>query len=568
MEDIFINISLVILVVFVICFLIRLLKQPMIIGYILSGIFAGPLFLNILPEGETILTFAEMGISFLLFIVGLHLSPKVIKEVGKISLITGVGQVLFTTTIGYFIIIALGFSKITALYIAIGLSFSSTIIIMKLLSDKEALEKLHGKISIGFLLVQDLIAIAVILIVSSLSSGNISTIITNTLLKGIILFVVLIPLAVYVLPKFSSFFAKSQEFLFIFAISWGLGLASLFKYIGLSLEAGALIAGVILSMTPYSYEISSRLRSLRDFFIISFFILLGSQIIFVNITNMIWPIIILSLFVLIVNPLVVIILMGIFGYSRYTRFMSGLTVAQISEFSLIIIALGIKLGHISSEILSLITVIGLLTIAGSTYMIMLSDKIYPYLSEYLRIFEKKHTIERKTSSKEYEYFLFGENRIGYSIMKSFRKTKKDFLVVDYNPERVRKLSLEGITSIYGDVSNIDFINEINFRKAKIIVSTIPELETNLILLNAIRKVNKSVIIITTSDEISHTKRLYEEGADYVIMSHFLGGNYMAKMIENAGEDKNNYKNYKLAQLKELNERIKIGHIHPKIEKNK
>ena len=568
MEDIFINISLVILVVFVICFLIRLLKQPMIIGYILSGIFAGPLFLNILPEGETILTFAEMGISFLLFIVGLHLSPKVIKEVGKISLITGVGQVLFTTTIGYFIIIALGFSKITALYIAIGLSFSSTIIIMKLLSDKEALEKLHGKISIGFLLVQDLIAIAVILIVSSLSSGNISTIITNTLLKGIILFVVLIPLAVYVLPKLSSFFAKSKEFLFIFAISWGLGLASLFKYIGLSLEAGALIAGVILSMTPYSYEISSRLRSLRDFFIISFFILLGSQIIFVNITNMIWPIIILSLFVLIVNPLVVIILMGIFGYSRYTRFMSGLTVAQISEFSLIIIALGIKLGHISSEILSLITVIGLLTIAGSTYMIMLSDKIYPYLSEYLRIFEKKHTIERKTSSKEYEYFLFGENRIGYSIMKSFRKTKKDFLVVDYNPERVRKLSLEGITSIYGDVSNIDFINEINFRKAKIIVSTIPELETNLILLNAIRKVNKSVIIITTSDEISHTKRLYEEGADYVIMSHFLGGNYMAKMIENAGEDKNNYKNYKLAQLKELNERIKIGHIHPKIEKNK
>lgn len=568
MEDIFINISLVILLVFVVCFFIRLLKQPMIIGYIISGIIAGPLFFNILPEGETLSTFAEIGVSFLLFIVGIHLSPKVIKDVGKISLITGIGQVLFTSIIGYFIIVALGFSKITALYMSVALSFSSTIIIMKLLSDKEALEKLYGKISIGFLLVQDIIAIAALLIVSSLSSGNISDIIINTLLKGILTFVVLIPIAIYILPKFTSFFARSQEFLFLFAIAWGLGLASLFRYLGFSLEVGALIAGVILSMTPYSYEISSRLRPLRDFFIISFFIVLGSQIIFTDITNMISPIIILSLFVLIGNPLIVLVLMGLFGYSRYTSFMSGLTVAQISEFSLILIALGIKLGHLSPEIISLVTVVGIITIAGSTYMIMLSDKFYPCLSPYLKIFEKKNVIDKKIKSEEYKYFLFGENRIGYSIMKGFSKMKKDFLVVDYNPERIKKLSLEGINSIYGDVSNIDFLESINFKKAKIIVSTIPDLETNLILLNAVKKINKSIIIITTSDEISHTKRLYNEGADYVIMSHFLGGDYMAKIIEHAGEDKNKYKYYKSAQLKELNERIKIGHTHPKIERNK
>lgn len=568
MGDIFINISLVILVVFVICFLIRLLKQPMIMGYIISGVIAGPLFFNIIPEGETLSTLSEIGISFLLFIVGLHLSPKVIKEVGKISLITGIGQVLFTTIIGYFIIVALGFPKITSLYVSLALALSSTIIIMKLLSDKDALEKLYGKISIGFLLVQDIIVIAALLIISSLSSENISATIINTLLKVIVPFIILVPIAIYILPKFTSFFAKSQEFLFIFAVSWGLGLASLFKYLGFSLEAGALIAGVILSVTPYSYEISSKLRPLRDFFIISFFIMLGSQMIFVNITNMIWPIIILSLFVLIGNPLVVIILMGMFGYSRYTSFMSGVTVAQISEFSFILIALGVKMGHLSSEILSFVTIIGLITIAGSAYMIMYSDKIYSYLYKYLYIFERKNLKEKNIKNKEYKYFLLGENRIGYSIMKTFRKTKRDFLVIDYNPERIKKLSLERINSIYGDVSNIDFIESINFRKAKIIVSTIPDFETNLVLLNTVRKINKSVIIIATSDEISHTKELYKLGADYVIMSHFLGGNYIAKIIEHLGENKNKYKNYKLAQLKELNERIGIGHSHPKIEKNK
>ena len=171
---------------------------------------------------------------------------------------------------------------------------------------------------------------------------------------------------------------------------------------------------------------------------------------------MISQIIILSLFVLIGNPLIVLVLMGLFGYSRYTSFMSGLTVAQISEFSLILIALGIKLGHLSPEIISLVTVVGIITIAGSTYMIMLSDKFYPCLSPYLKIFEKKNAIDKKIKSEEYKYFLFGENRIGYSIMKGFSKMKKDFLVVDYNPEIIKKLSLEGINSIYGDVSDIDF----------------------------------------------------------------------------------------------------------------
>ena len=545
----------------------RLFKQPLIIGYIISGILIGPLFLNFALSGETLSTFSQIGVAFLLFIVGLHLNPKVVKEVGKISVITGVGQVIFTSLIGYFICLLLGFSNITSIYIAIALTFSSTIIILKLLSDKEALDKLYGRISIGFLLVQDLIAIIILIVVSSFSGGTNSwNFILMLLIKGIGAFSLLFVFSYYVLPKLNSFFEKSQEFLFVFAIAWGFGLSALFLYIGFSIEVGALMAGILLSMFPYSYEVSSRLRPLRDFFIISFFIVLGSQMIFADMQSMVFPAIILSLFILLGNPLIVIFLMGRLGYSKSTGFMAGLTVAQISEFSLILIALGVKVGHLSNEILSFVAIVGLITIAGSTYLMIYSDKIYPYFSKYLSIFERKKIKEKNISEKNYEYVLFGENRIGFSIMKSFMNMKKNYLVVDFNPERVKKLCSKGVSCIYGDVSNVEFLDELKLHKAKLIVSTIPEKDVNLTLLNLIHKRNKEGILIVTARHISDAFDLYKAGADYVILPHFLGGEYTAKIIEKAKENKKIYREEKEKQIKELKERLGEGQEHPKVEK--
>src|SRR3989338_4214394 len=317
MENIFLQISIALLIVLGVSFVMRILKQPLIIGYILSGIIIGPFLFNLLPHKETLEVFSQFGIAFLLFIVGIHLNPKTIKEVGKISLITGIGQVIFTSIIGYFICILFGFSTVTAIYIAIALTFSSTIIIMKLLSDKDSLDKLYGKISIGFLLVQDLIAIIILIVISSFSNGvGTTSFILQSFTRGILILVILFPISYFILPKLSSFFAKSQEFLFVFAISWGLGLSALFLFAGFSIEVGALIAGIMLSMSSYSYEVSSKLKPLRDFFIISFFILLGAQMTFGNLTSLWLPAVIFSLFILIGNPLIVMILMGIFGYNK------------------------------------------------------------------------------------------------------------------------------------------------------------------------------------------------------------------------------------------------------------
>jgi Kef-type K+ transport system membrane component KefB len=567
MFELFTQLGIILLIVLTVSIFMRLLKQPLIIGYILSGILVGPLFLDLVQESDVFSLFSDMGIAFLLFIVGLHLSPKIIKEVGKVSLITGIGQIIFTSFIGYFIAIALGFEIITSIYIAVALTFSSTIIIMKLLSDKDALEKLYGKISIGFLLVQDLVAIIILIGISSFVNGKgTSEVLLMTSIKGLLLLAILLPVSKYFLPKLENFFAKSQELLFLFAVSWGFGLPLFFVYAGFSLEVGALIAGIMLSISSYSYEISSKLKPLRDFFIISFFIILGSQMAFGNIGNLLVPAIIFSAFILIGNPLIVIVLMGILGYSKKTGFMAGLTVAQISEFSLILIALGVRTGSLSQEILSLVTIVGLITIAGSTYMILYSEFIFNRISSVLSLFERKKLKEREILKECPDYILLGYNRIGFSIIKAFTKITKNFLVIDYNPEIVKELKKEGINAIYGDVDDSEFLEEVGLTKASVIVSTIPEKETNGLILDVLKRNKADPIKILTARQIEDAFELYGRKADYVILPHFLGGEYTSKIIEKSKNKKEFYKKEKIKELKLLRERIKKGHEHPKTEK--
>lgn len=566
MTEVFTQISLIILIVLAVSFVMRLLKQPLIIGYIISGVIAGPFVFGILPELDSVRVFADFGIAFLLFIVGLHLSPKVIREVGKISLITGIGQIIFTVLVGYFIASLFGFSPLTSLYIAAALTFSSTIIIMKLLSDKGDLKSLYGKISVGFLLVQDLVAILILIIVSSSASGgNIVTEVGLTLFKGLILVAVLFPISILVLPKFQDFFGKSQEFLFVFALAWGLGIASLFFFAGLSIEVGALIAGVLLSVSPYNYEISSKLKSLRDFFIISFFILLGAQMAIGNIGQYIVPAVVLSLFVLIGNPLIVMMLMGVEGYTKKTGFLAGLTVAQISEFSLILIALGVKVGHLSNEILSFVTLIGLITIAGSTYMIIYSNKIYAKISKHLSVFEKKGIKEKRSVKRDLDAVLFGYNRIGFGILNSLKRIKRKYLVVDFNPEVIADLKKLGVPALYGDIDDEALLKELPLEDIEIAVSTIPEFETNALLVQTLKSANKKTIVIMRSHNINDALELYRLGADYVLTPHFLGGEYLSNMLIEEKTDKNAYRKEREKHIKMLTERLKKGHRHPGVD---
>ncbi|HNS65497.1 MAG TPA: cation:proton antiporter [Candidatus Woesebacteria bacterium] len=554
--NIFFELSLLLTVTAIITLAVRKLRQPLVVGYILSGIIAGPYVLNIVSSQHELELFSKVGIVFLLFIVGLYLNPKIIQEVGKVSLVTGLGQVLFTSLIGFALTLLLGIDRLAALYVAIALTFSSTIIILKLIADKKDLQKLYAKIAIGFLLVQDIVATFILIaitVVSGQSDMGLGSTLLLTLGKGMILFSVLGMFQRYILPKVTEYAAESPELLFLFSLAWGTILASLFSALGFSIEIGALIAGVTLSVSPYSVEIASRLKPLRDFFIIIFFVLLGSQLILSNLAQLLFPAIILSLFVLVGNPIIVIILMNTLGYNRKTSYQAGLTVAQISEFSLILGALGLRLGHLSQEVLSLITLVGLITISGSTYLILYSETIYPKVSRYLSWLEliKTNVKSKGKNPDDFESVIFGFDRVGHYFAQSLQLLDHSFLVVDFNPASAEKLENTGYQYRLGDASDPEFLEDLPIVKPKIIISTVPELATNILIVHAMRAKNKKAVIIPIAQTHQDASELYEAGASYVMMPHHLGAQHMSKMIARYGSDHSLYETLKKRHVSEL-----------------
>lgn len=549
--EIFVEVAVLLFIATIAAVAMRILRQPMVVGYIVAGVLAGPYFLNIIHATEHIELFSKIGITVLLFIVGLNLSPKVIKEVGKVSIIGGVGQIIFTTLIGFSIAIFLGIEQIAAIYVAIALTFSSTIIVLKLLSDKGDLNKLYGKIAIGFLIVQDVTATIILLLISSFSKttdANIAQVVGVLLLKSFFIILALFFISSFVIPKLSKFLAASQETLFLFSLSWGLGIAALFYQLGLSMEIGALVAGVTLSLTPFAYEIAARLKPLRDFFIVLFFVLLGSQVILDNIGQILIPALILSIFVLIGNPVIVIILMSILGHRRRVGFMTGLAIAQISEFSLILGSLGYSLGHISQDILSIITIVGIITIAGSTYFLLYADHIYKRVEYLLRFLELDKSQKVRSLDEKYKILLFGYGRVGEDFVKVFKKIQKTFLVVDFNPDSIKQLKEEGIVFKYGDAQDVEFLQELNLQDIELCVSTVPGFKTNMILVQAIREINKKAIIIVGSNFIKEAEELYERGASYVVMPHYLGARYATSMIARLELDRKEFEEEKEKHL--------------------
>jgi len=566
--SIFGEISVIIAIAAVVSIIMRALRQPLIIGYIIAGLLVGPAAFGLVRSYEAIEALGEIGIAFLLFIVGLNLTPKILKEVGMVSLVTGLGQIIFTALIGFGLATTLGFSASASWYIAIALTFSSTIIILKLLSDKDDLDKLYAKISIGFLLFQDIVAMVLLIVISSLSqdAGGGALGAGVAVLKGIVLAALFFAISTRFIPRLHAFLARSQETLFVFSIGWGLGVAALFHWMGLSIEVGSLIAGVTLAASPYHHEMSARMRPLRDFFLVLFFVFLGSQMSLGDMSAFIVPALVLSLFVVIGNPLIVMTIMGASGYRKRTAFLSGLTVAQISEFSLIVVALGVKTGHVSGEILSLVTLVGIITIAASTYLILYAEKLYRHLEPLLWVFERKKLKEKKESRKNFEVVLFGSNRIGYEFIEMFRREKIKFLVVDHDPEAIVSLQHKKIPCRYGDAEDVEFIRELGVKKTKMAISTIPDVATNELIVRAILEENPGALVVLTAHNVEDAQLLYNKGASYVIMPHFLGGTYASELVGRHRFSEENFKRERAKHIAYLETKKKLGHQHPPAER--
>ena len=546
----FIELSLIIAIGTGVSILMRLLKQPLIIGYIITGLLVGPTVFDLVTSGETLTVFSDMGIALLLFLVGLGLNPRVIKEVGKVAVLTGVGQVAFTTFFGYLIVSALtDLSKTATLYVAIGLAFSSTIIILKLLSDKKEQTRLHGKIATGFLLIQDILATFALLFVSANGSGGLNAEdLLLLFLKGMVLAAGIYLVTSLILPRLTKTIAGSQELLFLFAIAWGLGIGALFKVTGFSLEVGALVAGISLAQFSYAQEASSRLKPLRDFFIVLFFVILGSQLDVSNILSVLPLALVLSTFVLVGNPIIVMTIMGLLGYTKKTSFKTSLAVAQISEFSLVLLLLANKSGQISQETLSLMTVVGLITIAVSSYIILYDEKLYLVFERYLSIFEKKKTKNERSKRQDNEIILFGYKKGGLEFVKVFKKLGKRFSVIDYDPEVIETLEKTNVHYLYGDITDLELLNEAGIDSIKLLVSVITDFETNKFLLRTVEQLNPNCVTILHADGMAEAAELYEQGASYVMLPHYIGSEKIGAFIKKNGFKKSEFKKFRNQHL--------------------
>ena len=517
------------------------LRQPLIVAFIGVGILVGPIGTGWASGIGEIELLAHMGITILLFLVGLRLDLHLIRTTGPVALATGLGQVAFTAAIGYGIALALGMDHVTAIYVAVALTFSSTIIIVKLLSDKREIDELHGRIAVGFLIVQDLVVVVVMIALTAFgqeTSDHVALDVAFVIGKGIALLAGVALAMRYVIPRLLPLAARSQELLVLFAVAWAVSIAAISAWLGFSTEVGAFLAGMSLASTPFREAIGARLVSLRDFLLLFFFLALGAQLEFADATRQLGEAAVFSAFVLIGNPLIVLVIMGLMGYPVRVSFKAGLTVAQISEFSLILAALGLSLGHITSGTVSLITVVGLITIGASTYMILYSQPLFEKLRPFLGVFQRRNAHQHAipNGAPEADVLIYGLGRLGSQVVEHLTRAGKSVVAVDFDPDIVNAWNRHGITAVFGSAEDIDFLESLPLAQARWVVSTIPSAEVNLALLHALRHHGYQGRIALTALSARDAQRLRQTDADVVVEPYSSATNAVLDHIaEHIGE---------------------------------
>ena len=568
MEAIIYDIGRVIILSAIIGFFIKFIKQPLLLAYILSGFLIGPHFLNYINEERTITTISELGITFLLFIVGLEFNIKKIKEASKAVFISGITQVVLVLAIGFFVSRWLGFSTLESMYFGMILSFSSTLLVVKLLSDKNEIDTLHGRIVIGILVLQDIIAILVLSLLSESEGFSALTIITS-LTGGILLIASAYLAGKLVIKPLFDFAARFPELLFISSIAVVFVFSFFAVSLGLSIAIGAFIAGIIIANLPYSFELIGKIKPLSNFFNALFFIGLGMQIV-PNFNEISLPIIVMLGIILFVKPLILLLSNLVIGYDAKTSFLSAVNLAQTSEFSLILAAQGLLLGHLSNNLFSLTIIITVISMVISSYILKYDKKIYYKMQRVLKFFEKvvRSNEEDKTSQKiTADIIVNGYRNLDPVLLTNFASHKKGYVIIDNDPSIIKNLKLNGINCIYGDIGENEVIDKIALHSVELIISTLSDFHSNLFMIKKIRETNNKAIIIVTASRVKESLGLYENGADYVILPSLITEKYVAVLFEDFSRDLNSIITKKLAHLEELKRKqIELNKVHQEMIK--
>jgi Kef-type K+ transport system membrane component KefB/voltage-gated potassium channel Kch len=562
MDSIFIQLAIILGISSLLGLIVVRFKLPLLIAYLLAGLLIATTAIFDPHASEVLHFLPEIGIAFVLFLVGMELDFRELKSLGKPILLAGILQIFITTMAGSTISRVLGFGAAESWYLGVGLAFSSTILVIKLLIDKKDLTALYGKLAVGILLLEDILAVA-LLVVLTVSSSVLGLglqqafPIITIILKAVLLFGLAIALSRFILPQVFKAVSKQPELLFITALAWCFIYISFALFLGFSVVIGAFLAGLTLASSPFHYQIQGKVKPLREFFVALFFVYLGTQVQFNDLSRILPLTIIFTFYTLVLKPTIFILIFGIFGFKKHTMFKTALTLTHISEFSLILMLVGLQMGAASQAALTTIALSAVLSMIIASIMITNSNKLFRKLSRVLEFFERKnykHFLESNEDRDGLEDFVvvIGGHRMGGAIVKFLKEEKVPMLVLDFNPRQVDNLNKLGIKAIYGDMGDPEVLDDLKLDSARMVISTAQDLEDNLLLLEELKYRKINIPAIVRAESISDAEDLYEKGADYVIIPEIVAGDLLAEKLKDHFGDRDYFKNRSKIELQKLN----------------
>lgn len=560
MDNLFVQLAIILGASSVLGYIVHKLKLPILIAYLLVGLVIATVTLFDVRSSEILHFLPEIGIAFVLFLVGMELDLREIRSLGKPILMASTLQIIISSVAGFAIAGSLGFGTVEAMYLGLGLAFSSTIVVIKLLLEKNDLTSLYGKLSIGILLLEDLIAVLILLgLTVSPSLFNLGLQQTFPMvalvLKVVLLFGATLAINRYILPKIFDAVSESQELLFLSAIAWCFIYVAFALSLGFSVVIGAFLAGVGLASSAYHYQIQGKVKPLRDFFVTLFFVYLGTQVNFADLGKAYPAIILFTLYAVLAKPVIFLLVLGSFGFRKHTMFQTAINLSNISEFSLIILLVGLQMGFVSTTSLTVIAVSLILSTIISSLMISKSAYLYKYVKSLIAVFERKspHRLVQETSHYDLKdhVIVIGSHQVGESLVKYFQKEGTPQVVLDFNPYQVEKLLLAKIPVVFGDMGDPEVLEVLNLNEAKLIISTVPNLTDNKLLIEEVKDRKLNIPVIVRSDSIKEAKALYRFGATFVYIPDIVSGDFLVEMLKSHLEDREYFQDRPKIEVEKL-----------------
>ncbi len=519
-------------------YIARILKQPALLGYLLAGVIIGPFVLNIFSNPEEIILLSELGIIFLLFTVGAETDIGKFLRAGPTIFLGGLAQVLLIMLLAFFVLPGLSFEA--SLYVGLALALSSTMLVVKLLEDKKTLQSLHGQLMLGFLLVQDIVVIVALPLLAA-SGGSLNIEFFQFLaLKGILLISIVALLSKGFFPAIYRFSARSPEMLYLTALATCFGFIGLAYALNISLAIGAFLAGLAIARLPYNVEAVASIRGLRDFFVMLFFVSLGTQLNFALGEVPIVIIVSLLLLVFVLKPLSIYIVTQMAGYGSPTSIKVSFGLTQLSEFSLILLLQGKISGVIPDTIYSFMLLLAAGSMVITPYLMEWGPKVYEWLKKNTKttmlsrfpIFSRQIEEMQKVPSKSLHnhVVILGGGRTGKYLANELQR-KYTVIVVDHDPNMIAYFRAKGVQAVYGNARNIEILEKLHVENAKLLVCALPDYDETLFVVDYVKHHFSKLKIFAKANYWEDALNLYRKGVDYVVLTEIIGGFVFLEHVE-------------------------------------